>query len=149
MYDFTRLLEAGISDGGARQLRRISMTLHRWHELECGDGNDHASWSIARGKKENGDFTYDDDGKPFREIHIMETHAPQPRKEHMTVKELRAALKGVADTALVTFQGNIEGEEDEEGTDEPGHITCLGPVYSAWERNPNEFVLDCAITESE
>lgn len=23
----------------AEALRRISMTLHRWHELECGDGN--------------------------------------------------------------------------------------------------------------
>lgn len=25
----------------AESLRRISMTLHRWHELECGDGNGH------------------------------------------------------------------------------------------------------------
>ncbi len=27
----------GISDADAWALRRISMTLHRWHELECGD----------------------------------------------------------------------------------------------------------------
>jgi hypothetical protein len=29
-------------------LRRAQMTLHRWAELECGDGNDHASWAIER-----------------------------------------------------------------------------------------------------
>lgn len=26
----------GISEGDAWALRRVSMTLHRWHELECG-----------------------------------------------------------------------------------------------------------------
>ena len=31
-----RLIEAGISMNDAYQLRRIAMTLHRWHELECG-----------------------------------------------------------------------------------------------------------------
>ena len=30
---------AGISSDDAWNLRRISMTLQRWHELECGDGN--------------------------------------------------------------------------------------------------------------
>lgn len=29
-------------------LRRAQLTLHRWHELECGDGNNYASWSIER-----------------------------------------------------------------------------------------------------
>ena len=32
----------------ANTLRRAQLTLHRWAELECGDGNDHASWSIER-----------------------------------------------------------------------------------------------------
>jgi len=31
-----RLECAGISADDARALRRIAMTLHRWHELECG-----------------------------------------------------------------------------------------------------------------
>lgn len=36
-YDSIATLErAGISYADAVQLRRISMTLHRWHELECG-----------------------------------------------------------------------------------------------------------------
>lgn len=39
-------------------LRKAALTLHRWHEQECGDGNDHASWCITRDEK----------GKPFREV---------------------------------------------------------------------------------
>jgi len=29
-------------------MRRCAMTLHRWHELECGDGNNWASWCLER-----------------------------------------------------------------------------------------------------
>jgi hypothetical protein len=36
------------------------MTLHRWAEAECGDSNDHCSWSIDRDEKT---------GKPFRVVH--------------------------------------------------------------------------------
>lgn len=43
-----QLTRAGISYDDAEALRRISMTLHRWHELECGGGNDYASWGIER-----------------------------------------------------------------------------------------------------
>lgn len=32
----------------AETLRRAQMTLHRWAELECGDGNNYASWAIER-----------------------------------------------------------------------------------------------------
>ena len=32
----------------ANTLRRAQLTLHRWAELECGDGNDFSSWSIER-----------------------------------------------------------------------------------------------------
>lgn len=41
-----RLTQIGISEADAFQLRRIAMTLHRWHELECGDSNDYGSWAI-------------------------------------------------------------------------------------------------------
>lgn len=33
------LYSLGIEPGDVLALRRISMTLHRWHELECGDDN--------------------------------------------------------------------------------------------------------------
>ena len=48
-----RLERAGISTADAFQLRRIAMTLHRWHELECGNSNDYQSWAIER--DDNGD----------------------------------------------------------------------------------------------
>lgn len=47
------LMAVGISFDDAVSLRRISMTLHRWHELECGDGNNYGSWAIER--DDNGD----------------------------------------------------------------------------------------------
>lgn len=46
----------GIPTAAAATLRRAEMTLHRWAELECGDGNDYASWAIERD---------DDTGKPY------------------------------------------------------------------------------------
>lgn len=33
------LIGLGVDPDDAAKLRRISMTLHRWHELECGDGD--------------------------------------------------------------------------------------------------------------
>lgn len=64
-----QLTGLGISHEHATKLRRIAMTLHRWHELECGDGNDYCSWAVARGHKKNGAFEYDDAGTPFIEYH--------------------------------------------------------------------------------
>ncbi len=52
-----RLTSLGITTDDAYSLRRIAMTLHRWHELECGDGNSYGSWAIER--DDNGD------GPPF------------------------------------------------------------------------------------
>lgn len=66
-YNYDRLLSAGVSFDDAVSLRHISMTLHRWHEMECGDGNDYASWCIVRGKKNGKAFEYDDNGKPYLE----------------------------------------------------------------------------------
>lgn len=43
-----RLDRLGIAYEDANALRRIALTLHRWFELECGDGNDYGSWAIER-----------------------------------------------------------------------------------------------------
>lgn len=64
-----RLVNEGFASHDAFALRRASMTLHRWHELECGDGNEYGSWAIARGRKAGKEFEHDDDGKPFHEWH--------------------------------------------------------------------------------
>ena len=58
---FNALQSLGFTYDEATKLRRISMTLRRWFELECGDGNDYGSWAIERG--ENGD------GRPFMVHH--------------------------------------------------------------------------------
>lgn len=65
----SRLTQCGIALDDATALRRISMTLHRWHELECGEGNDYASWSIERGKRTPNGFIYDENGAPYMITH--------------------------------------------------------------------------------
>ncbi len=92
---------AGISYDDATALRRISMTLHRWHELECGDGNQYGSWSITRGRKSKAFFDYDDDGAPFMEHHHYlhgkgkdyTSYTALPDKERGALKRLAAILK--------------------------------------------------------
>ncbi len=71
------LQRAGITTEDALALRRIAMTLHRWFELECGDGNNYGSWCITRGRKVNGSFEHDDDGKPYLEHHHWGREAHQ------------------------------------------------------------------------
>src|SRR5262249_43905293 len=60
-----RLQAAGISRPDAESLRRISMILHRWQELECGNGDDKSSWAIERGRRTPQGFEYDEDGAPY------------------------------------------------------------------------------------
>src|SRR6516165_3055520 len=69
-YDYSQLSRAGVSMEDARALRRISMTLRRWWELECGDGNDYASWAIERDEitEKPHLVTYPHTGKPRRSL---------------------------------------------------------------------------------
>jgi len=64
----------------------------------------------------------------------------------MTVGHLREALEGQDDDTVLVFQGNIPGEEDEIG--EYTYTTNTGHVFGAF-FNGKEFVIDCAITDSE
>ena len=45
-----RLKRLGITEADARALRRISLTLRRWYELECGDGHGHIERDEHTGK---------------------------------------------------------------------------------------------------
>lgn len=54
------LLRAGITHEDAIALRRIAMTLHRWHELECGDHAGCIERDEATGKPY---WLYANDGK--------------------------------------------------------------------------------------
>lgn len=55
-YALMRLLaQRGLSLDFAdvNTLRRAQLTLHRWAELECGGGNEYASWAIERDDETN------------------------------------------------------------------------------------------------
>jgi len=45
---FSALQSLGFTFDECEKLRRISMTLRRWFELECGNGDDKRSWAIER-----------------------------------------------------------------------------------------------------
>lgn len=78
----------------ANTLRRAPVTLHGWCELECGNNNDYASWSIVRGHKIKGEFTYDDDGTPFIERHNHNEnkarYSPVRDREKGALKRIKA-----------------------------------------------------------
>jgi hypothetical protein len=61
-YMLDSLRRAGIESEDLQPLRRISMTLHRWFELECGMGNDRVSESV-----EHDEVT----DKPYKRIQYM------------------------------------------------------------------------------
>ena len=56
-----RLMALGISYEHAHQLRRISMTLQRWFELECGTGEGQTTYSVER-------ETDEDDSQPYMRV---------------------------------------------------------------------------------
>jgi hypothetical protein len=58
---YTQLMAAGFTFEECEKMRRISLTLRRWFELECGNGSDHADWAIERDA--NGE------GRPFMVTH--------------------------------------------------------------------------------
>lgn len=64
---FDTLQSLGFTQNEAESLRRISMTLRRWHELECGTGEGQVTRSIER----DGD---EPDSKPFMRVQAPTTH---------------------------------------------------------------------------
>lgn len=86
-----RLDRLGINGVDALALRRISMTLHRWHELECGDGHCWIERDEATGKP----YVYMDgrnlDPKPRR--------YPVADREKGALKRLDAIMSRYPDLA--------------------------------------------------
>jgi hypothetical protein len=60
-YNFARLRAAGLDQSDAHELRRIAMTLSRWHKLECGVEGNHGPQSTISIERD-GDEPF---GKPF------------------------------------------------------------------------------------
>ena len=68
----------------AETLRRAELTLQRWGELECGNGNDYASWAIERDETT---------GKPFM---VTRPHSGKTRRHAIPDREA-GALRRVAE----------------------------------------------------
>ena len=83
-----RLEQAGISGRDATAIRRIAMTLHRWHELECGTGEGQVSRSIERDGNEP-------DSKPYMRVRYPTADGYHDRRWPIADRET-GALKRLA-----------------------------------------------------
>jgi hypothetical protein len=88
------------TDGAA--LARAERTLHKWAELECGDGNDYASWAIERDPETDKPYrvTYPHAGASYR-TPIADREASAKRK----VQSILARYPGL----IPVYQGDPRG----------------------------------------
>lgn len=102
-----QLESLGISSADAWALRRVSMTLNRWHELECGTGEGQTTYSVER----DGD---EPDSKPFMRMQYptrdgyVDKRWPCPDRETGAKKRLANILKGYP-TLKAYVQGDPRG----------------------------------------
>lgn len=94
----------GFSYTETETLRKAEMTLHRWHELECGDSNDHGtSFSLNRDEET---------GKPFMEYHYRDgktRRTATPDREKGALRRIADVLKGKENIAGYYQQGDPRG----------------------------------------
>lgn len=81
-----QVLSLGISYDDAVALRRISMTLRRWYEMECGDSGIATSYCVERDEET---------GKPFRVVWYHRRLDPTPVRYPIPDRE-RGAEKRLA-----------------------------------------------------
>jgi len=105
LYD--QLRDMGFTLEEAQALRRIEMTLHRWNELECGDGNEYGSWAIERDEETQVPYrvVYPHDGKS-RRTRIADREAGA-LKRLAKIVEARNARQ--ADAVIPYHQGDPRG----------------------------------------
>lgn len=86
------LQSLGFTAQEAESLRRISMTLRRWYELECGTGEGQTIISIER----DGD---EPDSTPYQRIQFPTAHGYADRRYRIADRETGAIkrLKGIVD----------------------------------------------------
>lgn len=100
------LRSLGFTRDEAEQLRRISMTLHRWHERECGDGNG----CIERDETTN---------KPFWLNSTTMRRYSIPDRETGARKRLEAIIKARNERTLIKPSGGIITEAERSGAVAP------------------------------
>lgn len=67
----SRLMAIGISHDDAAALRRIAMTLHRWHELECNEDVTRGEFKRVNGARE---FAESENGATYIRRHLSFNH---------------------------------------------------------------------------
>ena len=89
------LVRNGFSEAEAETLRRAERTLHRWAELECGDGNSSASWAIERDEATGKPYlvTYPHNG-PTRQRRIADRETGALRRIKAVVSARNARFEG-------------------------------------------------------
>lgn len=92
---FTALESIGISYDDAQSLRRVSMTLQRWHELECG---------VNEGCVERDETT----GRTYWHSSASDRRYPTPDRETGALKRLQAIMNRYA-PLRVYVQGDPRG----------------------------------------
>ena len=104
-FMYKNLQNLGFSFDDCEKLRRISMTLRRWYELECGTENAFGtSFAVERGYKSDEDHNYGSfvcnfDGKPWIRVGRQTkegykvSHHPTADKEKGAIKRLEAIIK--------------------------------------------------------
>jgi len=122
----------GFTREEAEALRRISMTLHRWYELECGDSNNYGSWSIER--DENGD------GPPFMVHHHYRHGQGNDTTTKTRIPDRESGAKRRLHVILTARNARI-GDTDELYI----HASCAakvtGPVSSYIQTDPRGAAL--------
>lgn len=109
-----RLMDLGFTLEESNTLRRAQLTLHRWDEQECGDGNAYASWAIERDEVTGKPFraTYPHNGKSYRRA-IPDREAGAMRRVLKIVKARNERFEGrngcPDDVLLVYHQSDCRG----------------------------------------
>lgn len=101
-HQLLRTLQAlGFTFDEAESLRRISNTLQRWHELECGTGEGQISRSVER---ENPDGT----GRPFLRVQYPTRTGYVDRRTPIADREAGAKKRLAAILARRNSEGDVE-----------------------------------------
>jgi hypothetical protein len=96
--------DLGFSFDETETLRRAEMTLHRWHELECGNCNAYGTSYVLNRDEQT--------GKPFMEYHFGDGRACKtayPDKEKGALRRIAEVLKGKENIAGYYQQSDPRG----------------------------------------
>ncbi len=112
------LRELGFTREEAEQLRRISNTLQRWFELECGTGDGQVSRSIERDGE-------DGEGKPFLRVQYPSAHGYQDHRYPMADRETGARKRL---TAIITARNARITQPDSKDAERKIHASCYAKL---------------------